>query len=202
MSMPVLTFGCTACDLQSWDASTWGYRFYKVGDEKFRMRVAMGWCQSCHGFSAIEIKPGSSLEAQLAAKVSRLRAELGELQPPPKLSWWPFKAAKPSELVLAEHQLTQALEDLASLRKLLPLMASRQSGDRCLKCESEDCRHLPPLPIEASFDRFHPTPIPLGISHPGCEGEFTVSSDGFRLSVRLDPRAYDLEGRLLPEETG
>ena len=44
MSMPVLTYGCTGCDLLAWDAQAWGYRFYMIDGKELKMRVAMGWC--------------------------------------------------------------------------------------------------------------------------------------------------------------
>lgn len=201
MSIPVLTFGCTACDLKAWDTQTWGYRFYKADGKQFRMRVAMGWCQSCCALSAVEIKPNAGLEAQLVAKIAQLRIGLEEqlIRTPPTRRWWQLMAIKSSEVMRAEYKLADAQKELASLRQLLPLMASRRSGHRCLGCGSEDCLHISPPPVEASFDHFHPAPVPLGISHPGCGGEFTVCSDGLCLSVQTVQRAYDLDGRLLPE---
>lgn len=202
MSIPVLTFGCTNCDLSAWDTQTWGYRFYKIDGKAFRMRVAMGWCQSCCAFSAVEIKPSANLETQLETKISGLRAELAEQlrRTPPKRRWWQLRAIKSSEVMCAERELESACEELVSLRTLLLHMTHRLSGQRCLKCASEDCWPLPPLPLKASFDHFHPAPLLLGMNHPGCGGEFTVSSDGLCLSVKTSPRAYDAEGRLLVAE--
>jgi hypothetical protein len=132
-----------------------------------------------------------------------LRAGLAEQlrKTPPKRRWWQLMAIKSSEVMRAERELQNAREELTSLRKLLSHMNLRLSGQRCLKCMSEDCWPLLPLPLKASFDHFHPAPLLLGMSHPGCGGEFTVCSDGLCLSVKTRPQAYDIEGRLLPDST-
>lgn len=203
MSMPVLTFGCTACDLKARDTQTWGYRFYQAEGKELQMRVAMGWCESCSDLSAIEIKPTASLDAQLVAETERLRAEIAEqgVSNPLIRRWWQRKASKSSALSCAESELSGAQKQLAWLRQLRGLMENRQSGNRCLRCEAEQCLQLPALPLAASFDGCHPDPVPIGFSHPGCGGELTVCSDALRLSIQPVAKAYDLEGRRLPAES-
>jgi hypothetical protein len=203
MSMPTLTYGCTACDLRAWDSKTWGHRFYKIDGNEFRMHVAMGWCEGCSDLSVIEIKPTGVLESELAAKVARLHAELAVqlLRTPPFRSWWQLMATKSSEVICVEFAVSHAEESLASLRQLLPLMQARKSASRCLECQSEQCFLLPVMPIKDSYDDVYSSamPVPLDCDHPGCGGTFTVNNEGLRFSVRTVTRAYDLEGRLLSE---
>jgi hypothetical protein len=91
---------------------------------------------------------------------------------------------------------------LGLVRQLRSFMVNRKSGNRCLLCGSEPCTLLPILPISASFDRIQPSPIPIGLQHPGCGGELTVCSDGLRLNIQTFPKAYDTEGRLLTADMG
>jgi hypothetical protein len=109
------------------------------------MRVAVGWCVDCSDLSVIEIKQTDMLEAELAATVARQRIELAaQLVKTPSVSrCWQLIASSPSEVIRAEFNLSFAEENLASLRQLLPFMQPRQSGGRCLACQSEQCFLLP-----------------------------------------------------------
>ena len=203
MSMPVLTYGCTGCDLHAWDAQTWGYRFYIIHGKELKMRVAMGWCDSCHDLSAIEVKPDEAIEAKIAKEVERLRrvVENELLNNPPVRRWWQIRAVEPPALICAKSDLVDAQEKLRLVRQLRSLMVSRKSGGRCLACGSEQSTLLPVLSISASFDRIYPYPKPIGFTHPGCGGELTVCSDGLRLNIRPVRKAYDTEGRLLEADS-
>lgn len=198
MSMPVLSYGCTVCDVKGWDALTWGFRYYQVGQERVRIAVGVGWCHECKAFAPIEKRPDVSTEKQLLAELDALRMRIREIQqslPKPRL--WLFQSPKPMELVHAESDLERAEESLQRLRLLIPLMADRKSGDRCLHCSSEDCFRIPQDVVHASFDEFSDQPVQLSCTHPGCGGNFTVINDGLRLNIAGRSRAYDLDGKPL-----
>lgn len=198
MSMPVLTYDCTACDVKGWDALTWGFSYYQVDQDRVRVAVGMGWCHVCNNFAPIEIRPDVSAEKQLIAELDALQARIREMQKQlPKPRFWFFKSPKPTELLHAEFDLERQQERLQRLRLLLPLMADRRSGDRCLMCSSEDCFRIPQNVVHASFDDCSNQPAQLDYTHPGCGGNFTVVSDGLRLNIAGRSRAYDLDGKPL-----
>jgi len=195
MSMPVLTYGCTRCDLKAWDAMTWGYRFYQVKKEQYRMAVSMGWCHVCSSLVPVERRPQAGMERSLQAEQASLQAHVRLLrQQQPGARWWLFRRPASRELLQAELKLESVSNDLLRLRRLLSLMKDRQSGDRCLACGSEACFHLPAPSFQASFDEIHEHPQRLDCLHPGCGGQLTVSCDGTRLNVAGRARAYDLRG--------
>ena len=90
MSMPVVTYGCTACELSCWDAGTWGYRYYLHGEVQVRMRVAIGWCHTCADLGTIEVLPSADGELERQKKLEACRAELNEVlaTDPPRKRWW------------------------------------------------------------------------------------------------------------------
>ena len=131
MSMPVLTYGCTRCDLKAWDAMTWGYRFYQVKKEQYRMAVSMGWCHVCSSLVPVERRPQAGMERSLQAEQASLQAHVRLLrQQQPGARWWLFRRPASRELLQAELKLESVSNDLLRLRRLLSLMKDRQSGDR------------------------------------------------------------------------
>ncbi|WP_374288883.1 hypothetical protein [Pseudomonas fluvialis] len=197
MSMPVATYGCTACDLSCWDASTWGYRYYLHGETKVRMRVAIGWCHACADLGVIEVLPDAAGELERQRKLEAYRAELSEVlaASPPRKRWWQFSANKSTRQMILEGEVESAAEALAEYRLAREALSSRVSRGRCLRCGSDDCLQLPPH--EARYYDPEPRPEPIGFEHPGCGGQITIYCDGLRVSMRLTEKAYDLEGSLL-----
>jgi hypothetical protein len=197
MSMPVATYGCTACDLHLWDSGTWGYRYYLHGEFKVRMRVAMGWCHACSNLGAVEVLPGADGELERQQYLETLQAELGEVlaAKPPRKRWWPFRARKSPKQANLECSVESAAKALAEYQLARKALSSRVSRARCLRCESEDCLRLPPH--EASYYDTESLPEPVGFEHPGCGGQLTIRCDGTRLNVQLTDKAYDLEGFLV-----
>lgn len=198
MSMPVLTYGCTACDLRVWDAQTWGNRYYLVKGQPYPMRISMGWCHACGTLAAVEKRPDTTTEQLLSAELQQLQAQLIALQPQAKEKakrrWWFSGIAKTDQQRALESALEMVKGELQQLRELRALMTSRQEADRCLGCGSQACFHLPASPVTASFNYYNETPQLLGCDHPGCGGQLTVCSDGLRLSIKAASRAYDLRG--------
>ena len=199
MSMPVSTYGCTACDLSCWDLGTWGYRYYLYGELKVRMRVAMGWCNACSDIKAVEVLPDAEGELKQRHRLNTLQAALGQVLAtnPPPTRWWTFRARKSAEQANLEYEVESAAKALAEYQLARKALSSRVSGARCLRCEAEDCLRLPPHEV----DYFDTEALPelIGFEHPGCGGQLTISSDGTRINARLTDKGYDLEGRLVAE---
>ena len=197
MSMPVVTYGCTACDLSCWDAGTWGYRYYLHGETKVQMRVAIGWSHACADLGVIEVLPDAAGELERQRKLEAYRAELSEVLAagPPRKRWWQFSANKSTRQMILEGEVESAAEALAEYRLAREALSSRVSRGRCLRCGSDDCLQLPPH--EARYYDPEPRPEPIGFEHPGCGGQITIYCDGLRVSMRLTEKAYDLEGSLL-----
>lgn len=195
MSMPVLTYGCTGCELHSWDSQTWGYRYYSVDGQRLRMCSSMGWCHACGKLVAVERRPDLAAEHALQAELQTLHIQLANLQPvfEPRRRWWFGRAAKTSEQRSVQATIESVGRELSQMRELRALMQDRQESDRCLSCGSQACFHLPASPVAASFDLCS-NPQSLACEHPGCGGLFTVCNDGMRFSVKAATRAYDLRG--------
>lgn len=201
MSMPVVTYGCTACELSCWDAGTWGYRYYLYGETKVRMRVAIGWCHACADLGTIEVLPDADGELEHQRKLDAYQSELSEVlaTDPPRKRWWQFSASKSSRQANLEYDVESAAKTLAEYQLAREALSSRVSRGRCLRCGSEDCLQLPPH--EKNYYDPEPLPEPIGFEHPGCGGQLTIYCDDLRLNMRLTDNAYDLEGFLIEDAT-
>lgn len=201
MSMPVATYGCTACDLSRWDSGTWGYRYYLFGDIKVRMRVATGWCHACADLGVIEVLPDADSELAYQRKLETSQAELIEVlaAKPPRKRWWPFQARKSVKQTNLEYVVESAAKALAEYQLARKALSSRVSRARCLRCGSEDCLRLPHHQV--GYYDLEPLPVPIGFEHPGCGGQLTIHCDDLRLNMRMTDKAYDLEGLLIEGAT-
>ncbi len=197
MSMPVATYGCSACDFSRWDSIMWGYRYYLLGDTQVRMQVSMGWCHTCTDLTAMEVLPTAQGEVELEDGLRALQAALREViaERSTTKRWWQLQARKSPEQTNLEDEIASAEQRLDEYQLLRAALSSRTSPARCLKCAAEACAPLPPHEVDY-FD-ISSTPAPIGFKHPNCAGELVVSCDGTRLNVRLAEKAYDREGRLL-----
>lgn len=198
MSMPVVTYQCTACDLNRWSSVTWGYRYYLHGKTQLQMQVTMGWCHSCHNLTAIEVLPTLEQETALQSQLDTLRAALQATttSPAPKKRWWQRRPRKSDEQYQLEFDISVVEEQLTDHQTLRTALAQRTSHARCLACSSENCLALPPH--QRDYFDTESTPLPTRFIHPSCDGEIVTLGDGLRLNMRLSDQAYDLEG--LPQE--
>lgn len=196
--MPVTTYQCTACDYSSWDAATWGYRYYLYGESKVRMAVTLGWCHLCNGLSAVEVLPTALGEAELQQQLDALGIALQKelTDSSPKRRWWQLHARKGIKQIRLESEIKSAEEDLATYRLRRAALSKRTSQGRCMRCGSEEWAPLPHH--EKDYFDMASTPKPIGFTHPGCGGELVTICDGTRLNVMLTDKAYNLEGQLLP----
>ena len=202
MSMPVLTYSCSSCELTAWDAMLWGHRYYLVGRERYQMRVGMGWCHACEALVPSEKRPHIDREARLVQESERLTQALEEQRrlDGGRGSWWALYRRNSAAASRLKVQLADTNKQLQEVRKLRALMRERISGNRCLACGSENTFLLPVSPLAAGLHDDSTPPVKLGCRHPQCGGELMVQSNGLRLSVRLTSCAYDLEGRRLDVE--
>lgn len=203
MTMPVITYSCTGCDLSAWDAMLWGYRYYLVGHEKYPMYVGMGWCHDCEALVPSEKRPDAETEAHLAQASERLAQALEVQRREDGLArrWWQLSRRDSTPAARLKYQLADTQEALGRVRTLRALLCERVSGNRCLRCGSENTFLLPESPVAPDFfDDDSSPPVALGCRHPECGGELMVQSTGLRLSIRTTPGAYDLEGRRLEAE--
>lgn len=129
MSMPVVTYGCTACELSCWDAGTWGYRYYLYGKTKVRMRVAIGWCHACADLGVIEVLPDAAGELEHQRTLDAYRAELSRLlaTDQPRKRWWQFSANKSTRQMILEGAVKSAAEALAEYHLARAALSSRVS---------------------------------------------------------------------------
>lgn len=201
MTMPVITYSCTGCDLSAWDAMLWGYRYYRVGHKRYSMSVGMGWCRECQALVPVEKRPDAQSEALLVQASERLIHALDAQRREDRLvrRWWQWCQRDSAQAARLKYQLADTQEALERVRTLRALLQARVSDNRCLRCGSENTFLLPESPADYLDDDSSP-PVELGCRHPQCGGELMVQSTGLRLSIRTTPCAYDLEGRRLDAE--
>ena len=201
MSLPVLTYRCTSCNFNRLGSIIWGWGYYLEGQSRLPMSSATGWCHNCGDLQAIEVLPTAEHEAKLQADLLDRRSRLADrlAMPPPRKRWWQRHAREDSTRPFLASQVEEAEERLRDYQRLRQALASRASQPRCLNCASEDCQRFPAFEVDY-FDTEAP-PVRIGFPHPGCDGELTTACEGTRIAMRLSGRAYDLEGRRLPESS-
>ncbi len=197
--MPVVTYGCTACDLRCSDVDRWGYRYSLYGELKVRMRVAIGWCRACDDLGVIEVLPDAAGELELQQTLEAYQVELSEVfaNDPPRKRWWQLSSIKSTKQSNLEYYIKSTAEALAEYQLARKALSSRASRGRCLRCGSDDCLQLPPH--EAKYYDPEPVPEPIGLEHPGCSGQLTIFCDDLRFNIRLTEKSYNLEGLLVDE---
>lgn len=203
MTMPVITYSCTGCDLSAWDAMLWGYRYYRVGHKRYSMSVGMGWCRECQALVPVEKRPDAQSEALLVQASERLIHALDAQRREDRLvrRWWQWCQRDSAQAARLKYQLADTQEALERVRTLRALLQARVSDNRCLRCGSEQNFLLPASPLSADyFNDDSSSPVALGHQHPQCGGELMVQYTGMRLSIRSTSSAYDLEGRWLETE--
>ena len=169
MSMPVVTYSCTGCDLSAWDAMLWGYRYYLVGHEKYPMYVGMGWCHDCEALVPSEKRPDEETEARLARVSESLIRTLDAQRREDELArrWWQLSRRDSTPAARLKYQLADTQEALERVRTLRALLCGRVSGNRCLRCGSENTFLLPESPVAPDFfDDDSSPPVALGCRHP------------------------------------
>jgi len=195
LSIPVTTYNCTACDFSGWNCVTWGYRFYQTSNAKLRIRTRLGWCFSCGTLTAMEVLPNAAEEVRLERKLSKaeerlniLRRRIGKIR-----SAWHLFPRKGALQIKLELEVEFAQKELRDYMLIKNALAARSNPAVCLECGSEDCTELPSHP--SRIDEFDDAPALIGFTHPGCGGNLVAINDGLRLNIRLERRAYDINGR-------
>lgn len=210
MSLPVTMYRCTHCDFVQGNVGTRGAQEYVLDDGvHIPLHWHMGWCESCHGLSAIE-----NLSSQI--RFHEYRKAQGQLQiVARRLGGLQFGLSKDdrSKVRRYEDQLEDAIDELEMLSK-------RKSAAHCLRClstqvqtmgiRSNDSDNEPNSLCEfsASAKSARIETVPKGNSdksiwlHPGCGGEiYTMEHpDGLRLAMRPTIHRFTSEGMLIETE--
>jgi hypothetical protein len=176
---------------------TWGLFSYASHSRQIPLKRVLGWCGDCAGVVAVEVLPTQAEIDHARNIIASMSVVLNEVrsQAPGRWHWVTKLLRLPPEMPEGAFELwlklKDARHDLKEDVQRLSALRHRRSSARCLECGSQDCRRLPRLSLAAE---------PTGFVHPGCGGEILSEPSGFRISIRLQHRIYDLEGCLLEAE--
>jgi hypothetical protein len=194
MSVPEMFIGCTSCDYTGCTTVLRGIRHYSTSIGQIPVEKSLGWCNTCAGLRAIERLPSHATLKDLEQKAQSLTKRISTLEAQAPVATW-LRRWLPLPVPREVASLIVQRRDIESSRvKLLHLFKTRMGGSRCLACCSEDHQQLPEgflKPHEMSE-----LPVALGVSHPGCFGEFVVT-ERLRINVAIQTVLYDIEGRIL-----
>lgn len=205
MSMPSLSFTCSACDYKGSSMVGWGARSYQCAEGSLYISSTLGWCFGCARLAPLELLHGVSpgfIESKEKEKIA-LEAEVSECRQHlvANQSWFAKWRKRPVILpdnIKGKAYAVRELEKEISEAKVNQIwLARRQSPPRCLTCSSTDIRYLPEQ-FEPAGDVKNPgPPIAIGFKHPECGGDLLVAHCDIWFNVQITPRVYSEEGILL-----
>lgn len=192
MAPTLLRFDCSACDFQHEYLLAGQLRQYCSDDgaQHWPLRDQPGWCADCQALVAMECLPTAEYQAVLVKQLLCLRLDLANLLAAHKVQrrWWQWRARPIPGLVQLERQIETQETELAACRSLREALSARDSGPRCLTCGSVRVAPVPLGSVEAA-------PRELGIEHPGCGGEMSLSHSNAAQAPKQPVVHHDLQGR-------
>ena len=179
MSVPIVTFECTGCDLRGGNSAAFGRYQYRDATGVVPLSQALGICDDCRGFRAIES----------FGDAGKVRGEI--------LLGWIFVVLSRLR-ILKDEAPEDTAEELAGLYGRLRLIRKRKGDERCLTCGGRNV-----VPFTGKYKhsvRGCDHESKTGFIHPKCGGEILYKADGSRMAFAFEVRTYSLEGKLLTSE--
>jgi hypothetical protein len=176
MSVPIVAFECTSCDLHGSSSAAFGRYRYLDATGVVPLIQALGICDDCHGFRAIESfgdagkVRGEILLGWILVVLSRLR-------------------------ILKNEASEDAAKELTGLNGRLRLIRKRKGDERCLTCGGRNV-----VPFTGKYKhsvRGCDHESKTGFIHPKCGGEILYKVDGSRIAHAFKVQTYSFEGKLL-----
>lgn len=179
MSMPSVSFECTGCDLRGNSSAAFGRYQYLDETGAVPLTQALGICDDCHGFRAIEAFDDAG----------KVRGEI--------FIGWIFVMLSRLR-ILKDETPEDTAEELTGLRRRLGLIRKRKGDERCLTCGGRNV-----VPFTGKYKhsvRGCDHDSKTGFIHPNCGGEILYWTDGSRMAFVFEEKMYSLEGKFLTSE--
>jgi len=212
---------CGRCGFKSDESRLWGRFMYESPTGLVEIARQTAWCESCSDFSPVEFLPDTgkieSLEKELSDKKSlieeyRVRVRQGYswldrlLRKQPRLT---------PDLLKIDFKCSDLERQINDFKRIMPVIASRKSPPRCLRCSSTECFIPPKFPsadlegddftrsftIRDSSVSYERQGKPMNLMHPHCGGEMYSVSSGIYPYIRFKIRVYNSEGEFLRSES-
>jgi hypothetical protein len=188
MSLSYFEFTCSRCVFHDVNTVLWGRMNYQTRSGLIPVQRSLGWCVACGGLAPIEVLP---------SRERLLWIETKEYHSP----WSMLAAGEPptSEQMNdhAEYARLAREDDLRDERTRMEALGGRESAPRCLSCGSVEVVALPEgIDPPGTWDKPE-APVPVGMAHPGCDGELLVKHSDMRVRMSIPERVYTVEGALV-----
>jgi len=184
--MPIITFECSGCDLRGANSASWGIYRYLDETGEVPLTRALGICEDCNGFQAIE-----SFD-----DIDEVRTKIAQFRNPfRRTGHWILRTLARFETFKDDMPSKDIREEYASLYRRFDLIHKRRGDERCLVCGG---RNVIPFTGKYKYsiqgcDHESKT----GFLHPRCGGEILYKSTGLRISYAFEVQTYSLDGEKL-----
>lgn len=190
MSVNATVITCSKCSFLSSDGVTNGRFKYKTNDGLINLIRKLAWCNVCQTLVPVEVIPNdcevNKLKEELLQRNQDIEKEKSRLKE--QQSIIAKILFKPDSFMLQELSITKdMLQDSINEMKNLKQYVDTNRKPRCLECGSHEILYLPSLSYEE-------VPIPIGMKHPGCGGEFLAAVSPIRFSIKYKERVYTTDG--------
>ncbi|MBI4188948.1 MAG: hypothetical protein HY525_00230 [Betaproteobacteria bacterium] len=183
--------------------AVWGRFSYDNSAEPVPLKRRLAWCTSCKDLVPLEVLPTETTVRELESEIAHKAKIVADFMTKAEhqKTWFQkllgSSVKMSAEIQDVDFQRSYREDELKDERARAKFLIDRRSGPKCLLCGSEDCLELPTKISPRGTDRAPGPPMPIGMKHPRCGGEFLVEHSGIRISKRLNHRVYDREGTLL-----
>lgn len=208
MSMPFIVISCTACAFRGSSTVVWGQFSYEEINERIPIGRDLAWCASCNDMTAAEVVPTNHSIKLLEVLVGTKSEAIAELErdAASRRTWFQrlfgISASVDAEARTLSIELSRHERELADAKVQARFLSGRQSPPKCLMCGAVEFVRLPAnLPLLGS-ERSPGSPVPIGMKHPGCSGEFIAAHSEIRISMKRMHRIYDREGNFVDAVRG
>jgi hypothetical protein len=190
MSVNATIITCSKCSFLSSDGVINGIFKYKTNDGLINLKPELAWCNVCQTLVPGEVIPNdcevNKLKEELLQRNQEIEKEKSRLKE--QQSIIAKILFKPDSFMLQELSIiNDMLQDSINEMENLKQYVDTNRKPRCLECGSHEILYLPSLSYEE-------VPIPIGIKHPGCGGEFLAAVSPIRFSIKYKERVYTTDG--------
>lgn len=200
MSVPGVDITCDKCDFDGSTAVVFGIFKYITPYGAISLPRRLGWCSYCKSLAPIEVNSSETKLKSLASDFESLTYNISEKRKQlrkemPFLKRF-FSSEPPAseELDRLEAQRAWMSTELLSPAVLKKYLACSRNP-RCLTCGSSDVKPFPALPNGLDeFEQPNRHKVPVGMRHPGCEGNLLAATSRFRAYMQFRDRVYSLDG--------
>jgi hypothetical protein len=190
MSVNATVITCSKCSFLSSDGVTNGRFKYKTNGGLLNLIRKLAWCNVCQTLVPGEVISNdfevNKLKERLLQRNRAIEKEKSRLKE--QQSIIAKLLFKPDSVMLRDLLSTKyILQDPINEMEILKQYVDTNRKPRCLECGSHEILYLPSL-------SYKDVPIPIGMKHPGCGGEFLAAVSPIGFSIKYKERVYTTDG--------